>query len=35
MYNFENKIEINQLKIVKTKQQDKLLKQLKVISAKK
>ena len=34
MYNFENKIEINQLKIVKTKQQDKLLKQLKVISAK-
>ena len=35
MYNFENKIEINQLKIVKTKQQDKLLKQLKVIAAKK
>ena len=35
MYNFENKIKINQLKIVKTKQQDKLLKQLKVISAKK
>ena len=35
MYNFENKIKINQLKIVKTKQQDKLLKQLKVIAAKK